>query len=209
VPTPTTPPAPVVRPGRPKAVRPLAGRLARPLLTAGLVAALAAGLTLGATLTMSGQPSPPPGSGPVPAAAFGQLSSASLTTGIGQLQEHLRAQPRDATGWATLGLSYVEQARLTADPAYYPKAAAALAEALRVRPGDNHAAHAGLAALAAARHDFATALDGSCRPRPPYSARRPRCPLPRPCEPGSCPGSATCRRTRPHHRPPHGRPPRR
>ena len=140
--TPTTPPAPVMRPDRPKAVRPATGRVARPLLTAGLVAALAVGLTFGATLTMSGQSNPPPAAGPVPAAAFGQLSSASLTAGIGQLQEHLRAQPRDATGWATLGLSYVEQARLTADPAYYPKAAAALAEALRVRRVANDAAQA-------------------------------------------------------------------
>jgi tetratricopeptide (TPR) repeat protein len=141
---------PVRSPGR---------RLARLVLTAGLTAALAGGLTLGAAVTMGGGPGPaPPGSGPVPAAAFEQLSSASLTAGIGQLQQHLRAQPRDATGWATLGLSYVEQARLTADPAYYPKAAAALAEALRVRPDDNDAAYAGLAALAAARHDFSTAL---------------------------------------------------
>src|SRR5262245_54192523 len=150
-------------PDRPRAVRPLAGRLARPLLAAGLVAGLAVGLTFGATLATGGQSSPPPGSGPVPAAAFEQLSSASLAAGIGQLQGHLRAQPRDATGWATLGLSYVEQARLTADPAYYPKAAAALAEALRVLPGDNDAAHAGLAALAAARHDFAGALNEANR----------------------------------------------
>jgi tetratricopeptide (TPR) repeat protein len=163
VPTPTTPPAPVMRPDRQKAVRPTTGRVARLLLTAGLVAALAVGLTFGTTLTTSGQSNPPPGSGPVSAAAFGQLSSASLTAGIGQLQEHLRAQPRDATGWATLGLSYVEQARLTADPVYYPKAAAALAEALRVRPIDNDAAHAGLAALAAARHDFAAALNEANR----------------------------------------------
>ena len=70
-----------MRPDRPKAARPPAGRLARPLLTAGLVAALAVGLTFGATLAMSGRSNPPPGSGPVPAAAFGQLSSASLTAG--------------------------------------------------------------------------------------------------------------------------------
>ena len=173
MPTPTTPPAPVMRQDRPKAVWPPAGRLARPLLTAGLVAALAVGLTFGATLAMSGRSNPPAGSGPVPAAAFGQLSSASLTAGIGQLQEHLRAQPRDATGWATLGLSYVEQARLTADPAYYPKASAALAEALRVRPGGNDAAHAGLAALAAARHDFAAALNEANRTMAskPYGGR--------------------------------------
>jgi tetratricopeptide (TPR) repeat protein len=150
--SPVTTADPVARP-----VRSLAGRLARPLLAAGLAAALAAGLTLGAAV-INGQSGPPPASDPVPAAAFEQLSATSLAAGIGQLQQHLRAQPRDATGWATLGLSYVEQARLTADPAYYPKAAAALAEALRVRPADNDSAHAGLGALAAARHDFGTAL---------------------------------------------------
>ena len=150
--TPITTAAPVVRP-----VRSLAGRLARLLLTAGLVAALAGGLTFGAAL-ISGRSGPPPATYPDSAAAFEQLSSTSLAAGIGHLQQHLRAQPRDATGWATLGLSYVEQARLTADPAYYPKAAAALAEALRVRPAGNDSAYAGLAALAAARHDFGTAL---------------------------------------------------
>jgi tetratricopeptide (TPR) repeat protein len=129
------------------------------LLAAGLVAALAGGLMFGAAITMGGRPVPSaPSSGPVTAATFEQLSSASLTAGIGQLQAHLRTQPRDATGWATLGLSYVEQARLTADPAYYPKASAALAEALRVRPADNDEAYAGLGALAAARHDFGSAL---------------------------------------------------
>ena len=150
--SPTTTAAPVLRPARS-----LTGRLARLLPAAGLVTALAGGLTFGAAV-LSGRSGPPPGSDPVPAAAFEQLSATSLAAGIGQLQQHLRAQPRDATGWATLGLSYVEQARLTADPAYYPKAAAALAEALRVRPGDNDSAHAGLGALAAARHDFGTAL---------------------------------------------------
>ena len=121
MPTPTTTAAPVTRPARS-----MAGRLARVLLGAGLVAALAGGLTFGAAV-LNGPSGPPPASDAVPAAAFEQLSSASLAAGIGQLQQHLRAQPRDATGWATLGLSYVEQARLTADPAYYPKAAASAA----------------------------------------------------------------------------------
>ena len=148
----TTTAAPVLRPARS-----LTGRLARLLLAAGLVTALAGGLIFGAAV-LSGRSGPPPSSDPVPAAAFEQLSATSLAAGIGHLQQHLRAQPRDATGWATLGLSYVEQARLTADPAYYPKAAAALAEALRVRPADNDSAHAALGALAAARHDFGAAL---------------------------------------------------
>jgi len=115
--------------------------------------ALAVGLTVAASLTARVSPSPAaadPG-------ADERFSAGGLGAGIGRLQRHLRAQPRDAGGWATLGLSYVEQARLTADPSYYPKAEAALGRALRERPADNDTAHAGLAALAAARHDFATA----------------------------------------------------
>ncbi|GAA0318567.1 hypothetical protein NE235_06910 [Actinoallomurus spadix] len=114
---------------------------------------LAVGLTLAATLTTGGSRSASPDPGP-----YERVSAGGLSTGIGRLQRHLRAQPRDSEGWATLGLSYVERARLTADPSYYPKAGAALARALKERPADNDAAHAGLAALAAARHDFATAL---------------------------------------------------
>jgi tetratricopeptide (TPR) repeat protein len=116
--------------------------------------ALAVGLTAAAALTARVSPSPAvadPG-------AYERPSSGGVSAGIGRLQRHLRAQPRDAGGWATLGLSYVEQARVTADPSYYPKAEAALGRSLRARPADNDTAHAGLAALAAARHDFATAL---------------------------------------------------
>ena len=64
MPTPTTTAAPATRPARSTA-----GRLARVLLGAGLVAALAGGLTFGAAVTMGGRSGPPPGSGPVPAAA--------------------------------------------------------------------------------------------------------------------------------------------
>jgi tetratricopeptide (TPR) repeat protein len=116
--------------------------------------ALAVGLTVAASLTARVSPSPA-AADPGP---YERLSTGGISAGIGRLQGHLRAQPRDAGGWATLGLSYVEQARLTADPAYYPKAEAALGRALKERPADNDTAHAGLAALAAARHDFATAL---------------------------------------------------
>lgn len=87
-----------------------------------------------------------------------RLSADSLATGIASLQGHLRDQPRDSSSWATLGLAYVEQARLTGDTGYYPKADQALRESLRVKPADNDAAYAGLAALAAARHDFSDAL---------------------------------------------------
>jgi tetratricopeptide (TPR) repeat protein len=116
--------------------------------------ALAVGLTVAASLTARVSSSPA-AADPGP---YERLSAGGISAGIGRLQRHLRAQPRDAGGWATLGLSYVEQARLTADPSYYPKAEAALGTALKERPADNDTAHAGLAALAAARHDFATAL---------------------------------------------------
>jgi tetratricopeptide (TPR) repeat protein len=88
----------------------------------------------------------------------GALSGDNLPAAIEALQRHLREQPRDAAGWATLGVEYVERARLTADPTYYSKSAEVLNRSLQVSPTDNQAALAGLGALAAARHDFSTAL---------------------------------------------------
>jgi tetratricopeptide (TPR) repeat protein len=55
-------------------------------------------------------------------------------------------------------MAYVEQARVTADPTLYDKAAGAFDRSLAVRPRDNDAALTGRATLAAARHDFAGAL---------------------------------------------------
>ncbi|WP_328870289.1 tetratricopeptide repeat protein [Streptomyces sp. NBC_00287] len=73
------------------------------------------------------------------------------------LQAHLREQPRDFGGWASLGLAYVEQARINGDPSRYPHAAQALKRSLSLEPGNDQAL-AGQAALAAARHDFPDAL---------------------------------------------------
>ncbi|MFJ1810614.1 MULTISPECIES: tetratricopeptide repeat protein [unclassified Streptomyces] len=87
----------------------------------------------------------------------GLLASGDLDSSITALQAHLRTQPRDFGGWATLGLAYVEQARTKGDPSRYPQAEQALKRSLSLRPGNDQAL-AGRAALAAARHDFATAL---------------------------------------------------
>ena len=81
-----------------------------------------------------------------------------LTSVIASLQEGLRRVPGDAPGWATLGLAYVEQARVTGDPAYYGKADAVITRSLEEMPTDNAVAHASAAAVAAARHRFGTAL---------------------------------------------------
>ena len=74
------------------------------------------------------------------------------------LQSKLRQQPGNYRAWSDLGLGYVQRARLTADPTYYPKAEGAFATSLRLHPAGNVDALIGQAALAAARHEFAQAL---------------------------------------------------
>ncbi|AUG75361.1 hypothetical protein CFP65_0394 [Kitasatospora sp. MMS16-BH015] len=88
-----------------------------------------------------------------------QLATGSLPQAITTDQQRLRAAPTDAAGWARLGAEYVEQARLTADPSYYPKADDALQRSLTLAPKDNIDALTGLGALANARHQFAQARD--------------------------------------------------
>ncbi len=81
-----------------------------------------------------------------------------LTAIIEALQATLRRVPGDYTSWATLALAYVEQARVSGNPAFYAKADEAVARSLEESPHDNAAAHAAAAALDAARHDFSDAL---------------------------------------------------
>jgi tetratricopeptide (TPR) repeat protein len=148
----------------------------RRLLTTGIAGVLAAGLLVGAGITLDPR-SPAEGArrggAQVEAGAASRLSGANLPAAIASLQDHLRAQPKDAGGFATLGVAYVEQARLTADPTWYAKAAEVLDRSLRLDPTDNDAALAGLGALAAARHDFSTALRDADRALAvnPYSQR--------------------------------------
>ena len=82
-----------------------------------------------------------------------------LAASIAQAQGRLREVPGDYDTWAALGSAYLERARVTADPSYYPKAQGALRRSLAVRPDGNAAALTGLGALANARHDFAAARD--------------------------------------------------
>ena len=81
-----------------------------------------------------------------------------LVKAIARLQETLRREPANDASWAELGQAYLQQARLTADPSYYGKAAAALATSLRLRPHGNVEALVGEATLAAGQHEFARAL---------------------------------------------------
>ncbi|CAM5417197.1 tetratricopeptide repeat protein [Streptomyces coeruleorubidus] len=106
------------------------------------------------------------------ALAPGVLARGDLDSGIGSLQKHLRAQPRDFGSWATLGIAYVEQARTNGDPSRYPQAERALKRSLELDPGNDQAL-AGRAALAAARHDFTGALKDADRAlkENPYNER--------------------------------------
>ncbi|MET0135070.1 MAG: tetratricopeptide repeat protein [Kibdelosporangium sp.] len=82
---------------------------------------------------------------------------------LSQLQQRLRQVPADVDGWARLGESYVELARVTGDPAYYGKAQGALDRSLRLKPAGNGPAMLGMGALANARHDFTAARDWAVR----------------------------------------------
>lgn len=106
-----------------------------------------------------------PSEEPVPAVASAELTGALLAPGgnttadlISQLQARLRATPGDARSFASLGIAYVQQARVTADPSYYPKAEEALHRSLQLGGGRNFEASVGMGTLAAARHDFSDAL---------------------------------------------------
>ncbi|MBP5866439.1 MULTISPECIES: tetratricopeptide repeat protein [Streptomyces] len=107
-----------------------------------------------------------------PGVSAAQLSHGDLDSGVKLLQAHLKQQPKDFGSWSTLGLAYVEQARVKGDSSRYPQAEKALRRSLKLRP-DNDPALAGLAALAAARHEFGDALKYADRAlkENPYSER--------------------------------------
>jgi tetratricopeptide (TPR) repeat protein len=123
---------------------------------AGAAALAAAGVTAlapGSPARM--KPTPTVASAP---SAAGTATASTLDREISRLQQRLRTTPADDASWATLGFDYVQQAKVTVDPTYYPKAQAALARSLRIDRRDNYLAMAGEATLASARHDFRAAL---------------------------------------------------
>jgi tetratricopeptide (TPR) repeat protein len=103
-----------------------------------------------------------PGGGRTAAASAHPSSTTAetdpLSQSIARTQQQVRRVPGDWPAWATLGLDYVEQARRTVDPTYYPKAAMVLHRSLQIHRGGNFVAMAGEAALASAQHRFHDAL---------------------------------------------------
>jgi tetratricopeptide (TPR) repeat protein len=99
-------------------------------------------------------------------------NAGSLDGEIASLQQRLREIPDDWRGFAQLGLAYVAQARVTADPSWYPKTEGVLRRSLRLQPDENVDGALGIGALDLARHDFAAALREGRRASDlnPYSA---------------------------------------
>ena len=91
------------------------------------------------------------------AAPVNGMGRGSIDQTITQLQGHLTQVPKDYPAWASLGLAYVQQAKITVNSDYYPKGQGALETSLAINDDDNFLAYAGLSALASARHDFSAA----------------------------------------------------
>ncbi|MBW5486714.1 tetratricopeptide repeat protein [Streptomyces bambusae] len=104
----------------------------------------------------------PPAPSQRAAAAVGMGAPAAavdLTALIADREGWLKKHADDEESWAVLGSAYLEQARRTAEPVWYPKAEAALKRSLALRPAEkgNFDAMTAMGALAGARGDFGTA----------------------------------------------------
>ncbi|MBT2487189.1 tetratricopeptide repeat protein [Streptomyces sp. ISL-96] len=136
--------------------------LRRSLLSAAGVTALGMALFLAGGLGLA--PWPAAQSPRIQAPATGPAFRADpMAAEITALQERLRRTPKDPVTLGTLGLNYVQQAKTTGDPTYYPKAEEVLRRSLALEPADNYTAMGGMAALEAARHNFTRALDWAKR----------------------------------------------
>lgn len=128
---------------------------------------IAFGIVLGATVIAGGAFGFARDNGPSPAATpvvdaraggvTGRVGAGSIAETIVQLEARIETFPNDDVALATLGIAYVEHARIVGDSSLYDRADHVLARSLDTNDDDNFLAHAGLAAVAAARHDFPTA----------------------------------------------------
>ncbi|MFD3543625.1 tetratricopeptide repeat protein [Streptomyces sp. NPDC058662] len=129
-----------------------------------VAAAVAVVLIAGALLirpVRAGDDARPPGPSERAASAVGMGAPAAavdLAALVADREKWVAAHPDDDASWAVLGSACLEQARRTADPAWYPRAEKALKRSLEVRPVEkgNFDAMTGMGALANARRDFGT-----------------------------------------------------
>ncbi|MFG2836031.1 tetratricopeptide repeat protein [Streptomyces zaomyceticus] len=120
------------------------------------VTAVAVTLALGTAMFAAGAVLIAPANPDAPAPG-GTVSAARPADTAAALTTRLQRLPGDWNTWSALGMAHIEQARTTADPALYTRADKALRRSLALQPSGNTGAETGMAALAAARHDFTTA----------------------------------------------------
>ena len=116
-----------------------------------LAVAAVMGVALGRFALAGGGGAPAPG---VPA----RTGSGSAAVAVADLQFRLRSAPDDPNLLTRLGEAYLLQARETADPTFFTRAAQALDRSQALAP-DRPATLTGLGLLALSRHDFSAALD--------------------------------------------------
>ncbi|MDJ0347428.1 tetratricopeptide repeat protein [Streptomyces sp. H10-C2] len=133
----------------------------RTLLSAAFTTVLGAGVFFAGGLGLAPWTPAPTGHGAAQATQAGRAAAGTdpLSADITGLQSHLKQTPHDAVALGTLGLDYVQQAKATADPTYYPKAESVLQHSLALDRADNFTAMGGMAALEAGRHNFTQALN--------------------------------------------------
>lgn len=124
------------------------------------VVGLAAALFAGGSLLPAARPAP---TSAVAAIDVGQAlapagGGRTLDATIAALQQRLKTTTPDAESFAQLGLAYLQKARITADPSYYPKAHGVLRRSLELDGDDNVNGLIGMGALAGARHQFGQQL---------------------------------------------------
>ncbi|MDP9224592.1 MAG: hypothetical protein M3P18_12205, partial [Actinomycetota bacterium] len=124
----------------------LAGGLAAGIFVAGALLPTRASSQHPAADRLPRQAAAPPGVDP------------KLQDTITSLQARLRANPRDPDALASLGLAYLQEARLTVDPSFYTKADAVLRRSVAINRSDNFQGLLGMGILAGARHRFGNAL---------------------------------------------------
>jgi tetratricopeptide (TPR) repeat protein len=119
---------------------------------------MAAGLFLTAAIAVGRQPRPDRAVTLDEAALLSPGGLAGAGDAVEDLQARLRSDPRDWRAAALLGLAYLQRSRTTGDPTFAAGAEHALARSVAIRPRGNFEAALGMSSLAAARHDFETAL---------------------------------------------------
>jgi tetratricopeptide (TPR) repeat protein len=136
---------------------------------------VAGGVGVGLFRTVGRTPAQDAGTGVAPSDGLSDsplIMNGTVQQAVASLQGRLRAAPGDWRSWAILGMAYVQEARVIADPGYYPKAQGALHRSLSLHRRGNFEAFTGQGALALARHDFAAALRWGRKARAvnPYNA---------------------------------------